>query len=104
MNTSEKLNLNNYHDWKFRVKLILMKEGLWKIVDGKRTAPDDKSDDPNALEKWEDDCESAFATICLSISNSKMPRVKNCTTATEVWKKLAEIYEQGGVARELYLH
>src|SRR5215218_6681314 len=103
MPASKKLNAHNYHDWRFRVQLILMKEGLWKLIDGKRKAPSSKSDDSAALEKWENDCESTFATICLAISNTELPRVKECKTAMEVWKKLADIYEKGGVARELYL-
>ncbi len=34
MHANEWLNTNNYHDWKFHIRLILM-EGLWKHVDGK---------------------------------------------------------------------
>src|SRR3954465_8900600 len=101
---SERLNAHNYHDWKFRVKNILMKEGLWKIVDEKRKAPTvGKSDDTTALDKWEDDCENALATIRLTIGNSEKGHIENCTTAVEVWKKLAEVYEKKGVAHELYL-
>ena len=104
MHASEKLNGDNYHDWKQRVKLILMKEGLWKIVDGKRKAPTGKEGDSTALEKWENDCENAYAMICLMINTPIMQHVENLTTASKVWKKLAEVYEKKGIAHELYLH
>src|SRR5215218_4015060 len=103
MHASEKLNGDNYHDWKQRVKLILMKEGLWKLVDGKRKAPTGKEDGTTALEKWEDDCENVYATICLTITTPIMVHVENLTSASEVWKKLAEVYEKKGIAHELYL-
>src|SRR6184192_3886472 len=104
LHANEKLNVNNYHQWKFRVNLILMKEGLWKHVDRKRKAPISNKEGSSSLEKWEAEGENAFATICLAINDTEMSHVHDCTTTTEVWKKLANVYESKGVAHELYLH
>ena len=97
LHVNEKLNGTNYHQWKFRIKLILMKEGLWKIMEGKRKAPASDSKDTTALEKWETDCDNVFATLCLAITNSEMSHIEECTTAAEVWAKLAKVYEAKGV-------
>src|SRR4051794_39537055 len=104
LQANEKLNATNYHQWKFRIKLVLMKEGLWKLVDGKRKEPiSGKSDNTEEIMKWEADNESAFATLCLAISDSQMIHVRDCETAPDVWRKLKKVYEEKGVARELYL-
>ena len=62
--------------------------------DGKDTA---------VLEKWETDCDNTFATLCLAITDSEMSHIEECTTAAEVWTKLAKVYEAKGVTQELYL-
>ena len=38
------LNGSNYATWKFQCKMALIKEGLWKIVEGTETAPDVAAD------------------------------------------------------------
>ena len=53
LHANEKLNGTNYHQWKFRVKLILMKEGLWKYINDKLKAPASKSEGSADLDKWQ---------------------------------------------------
>ena len=33
------LSVSNYTTWKVQCKMALMKEGVWRIVDGTETAP-----------------------------------------------------------------
>ena len=104
LHVNKKLNAGNYHQWKFHVKLALMKEGLWRHVNSKAKAPaSDSKTGSSELTKWEVDEENVFATLCLTISDSEMLHIQECTTAAEAWKKLADIYEAKGVVRELYL-
>jgi len=39
------LNDSNYSTWKIPVRMALMKNGLWKIVNGKESAPENKHAD-----------------------------------------------------------
>ena len=36
------LNGSNYSTWKIQCRMMLMKEGLWKIVTGEETEPNDE--------------------------------------------------------------
>ena len=40
----EKLNNNNYHTWKFWVKMLLIERDLWEIVNRSEQAPEDLSE------------------------------------------------------------
>ena len=39
----EKLNRDNYHHWKFQMKMCLTGKNLWEIVTGAETMPADAS-------------------------------------------------------------
>ena len=43
------LSVSNYTTWKVQCKMALMKEGVWRIVDGTETAP--RADDASS---WSD--------------------------------------------------
>lgn len=39
------LNENNFMTWKIQIKMILLREELWDIVEGKEVAPEEKHTD-----------------------------------------------------------
>eukprot|EP00794_Sanderia_malayensis_P004480 gene4480-biopygen3647 len=51
----EKLNGDNYHNWKFQIKMHLMAKDVWEIVTGDETLPEDASAETIAEERltWE---------------------------------------------------
>ena len=57
------LKEGNYPTWKVQVKMCLMKDDLWGIVDGIEAAPTD----PSALAKFEKRKDRALATIVITL-------------------------------------
>jgi gag-polypeptide of LTR copia-type len=104
-NSIEKLHSGNYHTWKLRARMLLVKEGLWPIVSGIRKIPTvgKSSEASGDVAKWADDDQNALATIMLSISDSMLTHVYDCKTSSEAWTKLAEIHEPKGFASQRHL-
>ena len=101
----EKLHATNFYTWKFKIRLILLREEVWSVVDGTEKAPVEGSAD-NAkaqIDAWRKKDEKAYTSICLSISDSELPHIRACTSAAEVWKTLNDTYESSDLARKLYL-
>ncbi len=48
----EKFDGGNFHLWKFKMRMMLSKHGLWKFVDGSATIPHDEDQI-----KVEEECE-----------------------------------------------
>jgi hypothetical protein len=43
----EKFDGGNFHLWKFKMRMMLSKHGLWKFVDGSVTIPNDEDEMAN---------------------------------------------------------
>lgn len=87
----------NYADWKFAMKMVLMHENLWFCVDG---YPDD--DQTPAKDKTRKE-EKALSRICLSVKKEIFPHVSSCKTAKEAWDNLAKAFEESGLSGRLSL-
>lgn len=83
----EKLNGDNYFSWKFRMRNYLKKKGYWKAV---------AEEENNAMAN-----EKALIDICLSVDDNQIVYVESCTTGTEAWQSLAEVYENKGMANKM---
>src|SRR4051812_44607345 len=102
----EKLTGLNFHHWKFKMRMVLIREGSWKIVNGmqKKSVAGKSDDEDNAYIEWMDKDEKALSTICLAIADSELTYVRNCEMSVDAWKKLGETYEMKSLAQRLYLH
>jgi hypothetical protein len=105
--TIEKLDGNNFHNWKLKMKMILIREDLWEIVNGESECPasnsgKEKEGEPT-VKAWTKNDQKALATIFLAITNSQLTHIKDCMTSKEAWDKLQNTYEVKGLARKLYL-
>ena len=77
----EKLTAENYHSWKFNMKMYLIGKDLWEIVTGDEIILDDMSEAvKREIKKREN---KAFAAICLGISTSLQIYVRSTKTAKE---------------------
>ncbi|KAL0263996.1 UNVERIFIED_CONTAM: hypothetical protein PYX00_011034 [Menopon gallinae] len=100
------LNKDNFDTWKIQMKAILVKNGLWKYVNGTLKCPevtDGDAEGAGKRESWIDFDEKAKADIILSISPTELKLIKNCETSREIWTKLEETYESKGPARKAAL-
>lgn len=77
----EKLNEDNYHNWKFKLKMLLMVKDVWEIVTGDETLPDD--DPPGEKTKFKKRENIALATDCLSVVTGLQFYVRSAVTAKE---------------------
>ena len=80
----EKLNGTNYYNWKFKVKMLLIKDGLWSTID-------EPAQDTAAWNKLNLD---AFAIISLTVEDNQLIYIRNETTAKAAWNNLKEQHQR----------
>ena len=85
----EKLNGDNYHNWKFQMKMHLMAKDVWEIVTCDETLPDDAS--PGERIEFRKRESIALATVCLSVVTDLQIYVRSAVTAKELGKILSNI-------------
>lgn len=88
--TLEKLSNNNYFNLKFKMEMLLRKEGAWISIE---------THQPPAIEaskrqKWKDADEKARALIGLSVNDNQLPHLRNERTAKACWDALKKFHEQ----------
>ena len=66
----DKLDGSNWMTWKFQVRHLLLAKGLWGVVDGSETLPEDSSAQVRAeFEKKE---QKALSTMALAVSTPQL--------------------------------
>lgn len=90
----EKLHgVQDYHNWKFAMKMILVHEDLWECIE-----PTDATAKPDCKRDMK-----ALAKICLSVHSTAYPHVRNAAGAKAAWNNLKNAYEDRGLCRRLSL-
>ncbi len=92
------MNNSNYPTWKIQVRMALMKDGLWNIVNGKENAPENEHADQAKFMTRRD---KALAQIVLSIQPSLLYLLGDPDVV--VWKKLENQYQKKTWANKLEL-
>ena len=82
----------NCPTWKIQCRMVLMKEGLWRIVTGEEVAPTGGSENERA--KFASRCDRVLATVVLSVDPSLLYLIGNPEDPVNVWKKLADQFEK----------
>lgn len=90
-----KLNSNNYATWKFKIQMLLMRDGLDDILE----APPPDQPDVAYLKRDK----QARAIINLCIDDSQIIHIRNESTAAGTWQKLKSIHERANLSSKLYL-
>lgn len=90
-----KLNNNNYQIWKFKVRMLLIREGKWIVI----TEP--KSEPLTAI--WIQRDEKAQSTISLSVEDDQIIHICKCTSAQEMWNELQKVHGRANLSNKLYL-
>lgn len=92
-----KLNNENYPMWKFKVKMMLMKDDLWCVI---TEAPPTVDKD---LLAWIKKDNRASAIIGLSVKDSQVNLIKNAMLAKEAWEALKGYHEKATLTTEVML-
>lgn len=98
-----KLNNNNYSNWKFKMELLLTKEKSWKVIRDRRPVLNDAGTNAREIDDWDKlDCD-ARATIGLSIEDDQIIHVRSAKTAKEAWDSLKNYHEKSTLSNKVYL-
>lgn len=92
-----KLNNENYFVWKYRMELLLIKEGAWSVVN------EAKPEIATQSAEWEKRDNTARALIGLSVEDDQLIHVRTKTTAKEVWEDLKEYHERSTLSNQAHL-
>lgn len=93
---TKKLSNANYNQWARQTKLLLQKECLWSIVDGRKKAPN--SANAEKLLEWEDKRDQALATILLEMNPKIQNQYISATDPAELWERLETDLKDKSVA------
>lgn len=85
----EKFSGSNFPTWQMKLRLLLMREGIWNITNGKEPKP--KSDDAR-ISWWENQNDKAMAIIGLALADNLIHHVDFDRTANDVWEKLENLF------------
>lgn len=96
------LKRSNYRTWKVQCKMALMKEGLWGIVEGTETAPDQETQ-AERYAKLVQRRDRALGTIVLAIDPSLLYLLGEPKDPVEVWTALSEQFDRKTWANKLEL-
>lgn len=86
----ERLNNENYFVWKFKLRMLMVKEGTWFCID--LAAP--AATETTKLEEWSKKDQQGLATIGLNVSDDQLIHIRNAKTSKEAWIALQEYHEK----------
>ena len=90
---------SNYPTWKLQFRMVLMREELWTIVDGKEEAPEAAGQ----LVKFNARKDRALAIIVLSVEPSLLYLLGDPNDPVTVWNKLSSQFQKKTWADKLQL-
>ncbi len=67
----EKFDRRNFHLWKFKIRMMLFKHGLWKFVDGSATLPREEV----ARADYKKKHTKAFALLCEHLTDAQLAHI-----------------------------
>lgn len=89
-----KLNNENYMQWSFKMKMLLIRDGLWKVIENEKPALD---------LTWDVLDQKAFATIVLCVGDDQVVHVKRAKTAKESWDVLKAYHQKSSLTSQVAL-
>ena len=90
----ERLNNDNYQMWKFKLELLLIKEGLWEHI---------SEQTPLLSDKWKKDDKKSRGIIGLHVEYNQLIYIQEATTTRESWESLKKHHEKSMLINELHL-
>ena len=98
----EKLTSENYHSWKFSMKMFLIGKDLWEIVQGNEVLADTVDANSEEARKFNKRCNIALASICLNVSTNLQVYVRSVLHAKEAWDVLAKHFEENTLTKKIF--
>lgn len=89
----EKLNNTNYLTWSFKMRMMLVREGLWRVIEGKTEGL--KEEDISSMK------EKSLSLIVLFIENDQIVLVRNAGDGVEAWNNLKQYHQKSTLSRRI---
>jgi hypothetical protein len=83
----EKFDGGNFHLWKFKMRMMFSKHGLWRFVDGSVTIPHDE----NQITDYNEKATKAFALLCEHLTDAQLAHIQYCENVKSVWETLCDV-------------
>ena len=97
-----KLTSENYHHWKFNIKMMLIGRDLWEIVEGSEVLPEEATN--KQTQEFRKRVNKALSLICLAVSDNLQIYVRNAKSGKEAWDSLQNHFEEKTLSRKVGLH
>ncbi len=94
----EKFDGGNFHLWKFKMRMMLSKHGLWKFVDWSATLPSEKVATPDYNEK-----EMKAALLCEHLMNAQLAHIQYCDKVKSAWEAFCGVHEANTIGNKLFI-
>lgn len=97
--TTKKLNNENYQNWRYKLELILIRDGIWDVVNEEKPADLSIAD----AATWNKNDGKARAVIGLLLEDNQLIHVRKLLTAREYWLALQNQHEKSSLSNKVIL-
>ncbi len=95
----ERFDGDNFHLWKFKMRMMLSKHGLWKFVDGNATL----SSEEVARVDYNEKDTKAFALLCEHLTDAQLAHIQYCDNVRSAWEALCGVHQVKAIGNKLFL-
>lgn len=100
---SNKLDSENYANWKFKLQTLMEGNNTWVIVSGAEVKPVSPQAIDAAIQDWERQENKAKMILWMTVQDNIIPHIRECKTSKETWDTVKNLYETKTTNRILYL-
>ena len=90
---SNKLDGENYANWKFKLQTLMEGNNTWAIVSRVEVKPVSPQATDVAIQDWERRENKAKVLLWMTVKENIIPHIRECKTSKETWDSLKILYE-----------
>jgi hypothetical protein len=94
----EKFDGGNFHIWKFKMRMMLSKHGIWKFVDGSATLPSEEVARADYNEKEM----KVFALFCEHLTDAQLAHIQYYDNVIIAWEVFCGVHEAKTIGNKLF--
>ena len=99
--SNEKLEIHrfdgkDFHLWKFQIKIFLLGQEVWDVVEGTSNKPEvsETAGNAEAIAAWIKKDRRAMMYLTQALAKNQLSYVVNCDSSKAIWERLTSIHEQ----------
>jgi hypothetical protein len=99
----ERFNGENFHNWQYRLEMLLKAKRLWNIAKGNEVLSGSDANDQQKQKEHQEKLDETMALISMTIDDRHISIIQNVKTPKEALEKLATYYQNPGPSNKLFL-